>query len=40
MQSKPLQTDGPSRISGEDTLPERKLRLKQRVFDEITLLSG
>ena len=35
MQSKPLQTDGPSRISGQGTLPERKLSLKQRVFDEV-----
>jgi len=35
MQSKPLQTDGPSRISGQGTLPERKLDLKQRVFDEV-----
>jgi hypothetical protein len=33
MRSKPLQTDGASRISGESTLPERKLGLKQRVFD-------
>jgi fumarate reductase subunit C len=35
MQSKPLRTDGASRISGEGTLPERKLGLKQRVFDEV-----
>jgi hypothetical protein len=35
MQSKPLQTDGASRISGEDTLPEHKLSLKQRLFDEV-----
>jgi uncharacterized membrane protein YobD (UPF0266 family) len=35
MPSKPLQTDGASRISGEGTLPERKLSLRQRVFDEI-----
>ena len=34
-QSKPLQTDGPSRISGQGTSPQRKLSLKQRVFDEI-----
>src|SRR6202047_1592558 len=34
MRSKPLQTDGPSRISGEGTLHERKLSLKQRAFDE------
>jgi hypothetical protein len=31
MQSKPLQTDGASRISGEDT----QRSLKQRVFDEV-----
>ena len=35
MQSKPLQTDGASRISDKGTLPERKLSLKQRVFDEV-----
>jgi fumarate reductase subunit C len=35
MQSKPLQTDAASRISGEETLPERKLSLKQRVLDEV-----
>jgi fumarate reductase subunit C len=35
MQSKPLRIDGASRISGEGTLPERKLGLKQRVFDEV-----
>ena len=35
MQSKPLQTDGASRISGEGTLHERKLSLKQRAFDEV-----
>jgi hypothetical protein len=38
MQSKPLQTDLPSRISGEGTLPEGKLSLKQRVFDEVVKL--
>ena len=35
MQSKSLQTDAGSRISGEGTLPERKLGLKQRLFDEV-----
>jgi len=35
MQSKPLRTDGAPRISGEGPLPERKLGLKQRVFDEV-----
>src|ERR1700736_3487972 len=35
MQSKPRQTNGASRISGEGTLPERKLGLKQRLFDEV-----
>ena len=35
MQSKPLRTDGASRISGEGTLPERKLASKHRVFDEV-----
>jgi hypothetical protein len=35
MQSKPLQTDSASRISGESTLHERKPGLKQRVFDEV-----
>ena len=35
MRSKPLQTDGSSRISGEGTLHERKRDLKQRVFDEV-----
>src|SRR5438034_11245577 len=35
MQSKSLQTDGASRISGEGTSPERKLGLKQRLFDEV-----
>src|SRR6202043_2169945 len=35
MPSKPLQTDDASRISGEGTLPERKLGLKQRLFDEV-----
>jgi hypothetical protein len=38
MQSKPLQTDLPSRISSEGTLPEGKLSLKQRVFDEVVKL--
>ena len=32
MQSKPLQSDGVSHISGEGTLPEQKLSFKQRVF--------
>jgi hypothetical protein len=35
MQSKPLQSDGASRISGEGTLPKGKLGLKQRLFDEV-----
>jgi fumarate reductase subunit C len=35
MQSKPLHTDSASRISGEETLPERKLSVKQRVLDEV-----
>ena len=35
MQSKPLQTDDASRISGEGTSHERKRDLKQRVFDEV-----
>jgi hypothetical protein len=35
MQSKPPQSDGASRISGEDTLPKGKLGLKQRLFDEV-----
>ena len=35
MQSKPLQTDDASPTSGEGTLHERKLSLKQRVFDEV-----
>jgi len=33
MQSKPLQSDAASRISGEGTLPKGKLGLKQRLFD-------
>jgi hypothetical protein len=32
MQSKPLQTDGASRISGDVALPEGKLGLKQRLL--------
>jgi hypothetical protein len=35
MRTKPLQSGGASRISGEGTLPERKLGLKQRLFDEV-----
>ena len=35
MRSKSLQTDDASRISGEGAFPERKLSLKQRVFDEV-----
>src|SRR5438445_8544738 len=35
MQSKPIQTSGASRISGEGTLPERKRDLKHRIFDEV-----
>jgi hypothetical protein len=35
MQSKPLQTSGASRISGEGALPDRKRDLKQRIFDEV-----
>ena len=35
MQSKPLQTDDTSRISGEGTLHERKRGLKQRLFDQV-----
>jgi len=38
MHSKPLQTDGPSSISGEGTSHQRKLGLKQRVFDEVIKL--
>jgi hypothetical protein len=35
MQTKPLQSGGASRISGEGKVPERKLGLKQRLFDEV-----
>jgi fumarate reductase subunit C len=35
MQTKPLQSGGASRISGEGTLPERKRGLKQRLFDQV-----
>ena len=35
MQSKPLRTDGASRISGEGTLHEHTRGLKQRLFDEV-----
>jgi hypothetical protein len=35
MQSKPLQTDGASCISGEGTSHQRKPGLKQRVLDEV-----
>jgi hypothetical protein len=35
MQTKPLQSSGASRISGEGKVPERKLGLKQRLFDEV-----
>ena len=35
MRSRPLQTDGASRISGEGGLRERKPGLKQRVVDEV-----
>src|SRR3984893_18202406 len=35
MRAKPIQTDDVSRISGEGTLHERKLGLKQRLFDEV-----
>ena len=35
MQTKPLQSGGASRISGEGKAPERKLGLKQRLFDEV-----
>ena len=35
MRTKPLQSGGASRISREGTLPERKLGLKQRLFDEV-----
>jgi fumarate reductase subunit C len=35
MQSKPLETDGASRISGEVALHERKRGLKKRLFDEV-----
>ena len=35
MRGKPLQTDDTSRISGEGKVPERKLGLKQRLFDEV-----
>jgi hypothetical protein len=40
MQSKPLKTDGHSRISGQGTLPERKLSLKQQVFNEVIKFLG
>jgi hypothetical protein len=33
MQTKPLQSSGASHISGEGKVPERKLGLKQRLFD-------
>jgi hypothetical protein len=35
MRTKPLQRSGASPISGEGTLLERKLGLKQRLFDEV-----
>ena len=35
MQTKPLQSGGASRISGEGKVPERKFGLKQRLFDEV-----
>ena len=35
MQTKPLQSSGASHISGEGKVPERKLGLKQRLFDEV-----
>ena len=35
MQTKPLQSGGASRISGEGTLSERKRGLKQRLFDQV-----
>jgi hypothetical protein len=35
MRTRPLRSGGASRISSEGTLPERKLGLKQRLFDGV-----